>query len=51
MSGFAGVGAFYCGGRTVDWGQRIRSYRKRSGLTQEALAEAFGVEPRTVRRW
>jgi transcriptional regulator with XRE-family HTH domain len=35
----------------MSWGARIRSYRSRSGLTQEALAEAFGVEPRTIRRW
>ncbi len=35
----------------MNWGARIRKYRSRSGLTQEALAEAFGVAPRTIRRW
>jgi DNA-binding XRE family transcriptional regulator len=34
-----------------DWSLRIRSYRSRSGLTQEALADLFDVEPRTIRRW
>lgn len=35
----------------MDWSQRVRQYRSRSGLTQAALAEMFGVEERTVRRW
>jgi len=35
----------------MDWSQRVRQYRSRSGLTQAALAELFGVEERTVRRW
>lgn len=35
----------------MDWSQRVRQYRGRSGLTQAALAEMFGVEERTVRRW
>lgn len=35
----------------MEWSQRVRYYRARAGLTQEALAELFGVEPRTVRRW
>lgn len=35
----------------MEWSQRVRYYRTRAGLTQEALAELFGVEPRTVRRW
>jgi transcriptional regulator with XRE-family HTH domain len=34
-----------------DWSERIRGYRSRSGLTQEALADLFNVEPRTIRRW
>jgi transcriptional regulator with XRE-family HTH domain len=39
------------GGESMDWSQRVRQYRNRSGLTQAALAEMFGVEERTVRRW
>ncbi len=35
----------------MDWSQRVRNYRQRAGLTQEALAEMFAVEARTVRRW
>lgn len=35
----------------MDWSQRVRLYRARTGLTQAALAELFGVEERTVRRW
>lgn len=35
----------------MDWSQRVRQYRSRTGLTQAALAEMFGVEERTVRRW
>lgn len=35
----------------MDWSKRVRQYRSRSGLTQAALAEMFGVEERTVRRW
>jgi DNA-binding XRE family transcriptional regulator len=38
-------------GESMDWSQRVRQYRNRSGLTQAALAEMFGVEERTVRRW
>jgi transcriptional regulator with XRE-family HTH domain len=38
-------------GMAEDWSLRIRSYRRRTGLTQEALAELFMVEPRTIRRW
>ena len=34
-----------------DWALRIRNYRERSGLTQDALAEMFLVDSRTVRRW
>jgi transcriptional regulator with XRE-family HTH domain len=34
-----------------DWAQRVRDYRAKSGLTQEALAALFGVDPRSVRRW
>ena len=37
--------------KVMDWSQRVRQYRSRSGLTQAALAEMFGVEERTVRRW
>jgi transcriptional regulator with XRE-family HTH domain len=36
---------------TNDWATRIRSWRKRSGLTQEAVADLFMVDERTVRRW
>ncbi len=35
----------------TDWGLRIRSYRERAGLTQVQLADLFGVDDRTVRRW
>jgi transcriptional regulator with XRE-family HTH domain len=35
----------------MDWSDRIRGYRQRSGLTQEKLAEMFGVDARSVRRW
>jgi transcriptional regulator with XRE-family HTH domain len=34
-----------------DWATRIRSWRKRSGLTQEAVADLFLVDVRTIRRW
>jgi transcriptional regulator with XRE-family HTH domain len=34
-----------------DWDIRIRNYRQRSGLTQEALADLFMVDARTIRRW
>jgi transcriptional regulator with XRE-family HTH domain len=33
------------------WAKRIRSYRVRSNLTQEGLAELFMVDARTVSRW
>ena len=36
---------------TENWHLRIRSYRLRSGLTQEQLADVFMVADRTVRRW
>jgi transcriptional regulator with XRE-family HTH domain len=35
----------------MDWAQRVRSYRSKSQLTQEALADLFGVDVRSVRRW
>lgn len=33
------------------WAARVRAYRNRTGLSQERLAEMFGVDVRTVRRW
>lgn len=33
------------------WEGRTRVYRRRSGLSQEGLAELFGVTLRTVQRW
>jgi transcriptional regulator with XRE-family HTH domain len=35
----------------MDWSDRVRNYRLRSKLSQEALADLFGVDPRSVRRW
>ena len=32
-------------------GERIRTIRKRAGITQEALAEAIGKHPNLVARW
>jgi transcriptional regulator with XRE-family HTH domain len=32
-------------------GERIRAYRKRNGLSQEAFGARFGVERGTVNRW
>lgn len=32
-------------------GQRLRWYRTRRHLSQEALAEAIGVSPRSISRW
>lgn len=29
----------------------LRAYRKREGLTQQALAAILGVDKRTVKRW
>ena len=34
-----------------DTGRMIRAWRHRSGLTQEALAQALGVTFSTVSRW
>jgi transcriptional regulator with XRE-family HTH domain len=33
------------------FGQRIRELRQGNDLTQELLAEAIGVDSRTIRRW
>ena len=33
------------------WSTRVRRYREANKMTQEALAEAFRVDTRTVRRW
>jgi transcriptional regulator with XRE-family HTH domain len=35
----------------MEWSERIRNYRRNSRLSQEALAELFGVDVRSVRRW
>ena len=32
-------------------GQKIRSYRRRDGRTQEKLAEVLGVTSQAVSRW
>ncbi len=31
--------------------QSVREYRDRHGLTQHALADVFGIPPRTVEKW
>lgn len=35
----------------LDWGRRIREYRGRSGMTQQALADDLGVDRTTISRW
>ncbi len=35
----------------MELGQRIKDYRRRNGLTQEAFAASFGVDRTTVSRW
>jgi transcriptional regulator with XRE-family HTH domain len=35
----------------MDWARRIKDYRSRNGLTQEAFAAHFGVDRTTVSRW
>lgn len=35
----------------MDWGKRIKQFRARMGMTQEAFAEYFGVDRTTVSRW
>lgn len=35
----------------MNWGPRIKSYRSRNGMTQEAFAAHFGVDRTTVSRW
>ena len=35
----------------MDLGKRLKEYRQRNGLTQEALADRFGVSRVTVSRW
>jgi transcriptional regulator with XRE-family HTH domain len=33
------------------WSERIKLYRQKTGMPQEQLAEMFGVDVRSVRRW
>jgi transcriptional regulator with XRE-family HTH domain len=33
------------------WAKRVKLYRQKSGMPQEQLAEMFGVDVRSVRRW
>lgn len=35
----------------MEWGQRIKEYRSRNGLTQQAIADDFGVDRTTIARW
>lgn len=35
----------------MDWGRRIREYRKLRGLKQEAIAFELGVDRSTISRW
>lgn len=35
----------------MDWARRVKEYRKRNGITQEALAEDLGVDRTTISRW
>lgn len=35
----------------MDWGRRVKEYRARNGITQEALAEDLGVDRTTISRW
>ena len=35
----------------IDWGQRIKDYRTRNGLTQQAMADDLGVDRTTIIRW
>lgn len=35
----------------IDWGQRIKAYRARNGLTQQAMADDLGVDRTTIIRW
>lgn len=35
----------------VTVGERIRTARESRRITQDALADAVGVTPRTIRRW
>jgi DNA-binding XRE family transcriptional regulator len=34
-----------------DWAQRVKDYRARNGITQQALAEDLGVDRTTISRW
>lgn len=34
-----------------DWGKRVKEYRSRNGLTQQALADDLGVDRTTIIRW
>lgn len=35
----------------MDWGTRIKEYRSRNGLTQQALADDLSVDRTTIIRW
>ena len=35
----------------MDWARRLKDYRSLNGLTQQALADDFGVDRTTVSRW
>ena len=35
----------------MDWAQRVKDYRARNGITQQALAEDLGVDRTTISRW
>ncbi len=35
----------------IDWGLRIKTYRSRNGLTQQAMADDLGVDRTTIIRW
>ncbi len=35
----------------IDWALRIKEYRQRNNLTQEAMAEDLGVDRTTIIRW
>jgi len=35
----------------MDWARRVKEYRERNGVTQQALADDLGVDRTTISRW